>query len=404
MNEPLANKLKPKKIDEIIGQEHLVKKDKIIYNMVKNKKIFSMILYGKPGIGKTSIAYAIAGELNEKIRYLNATVNNKKDFDIVVEEAKMYNGLILIMDEIHRLNKDKQDLLLPYLENGLITIIGMTTSNPYHSINPAIRSRCQIFELKPLSNDDIKKGIKRAIESNILENINIDEKTIDYIVKLSNGDLRYAYNLLEVAFYTSSNKNITIDNIKQINNKPAYIDDKNGDSHYDLLSAFQKSIRGSDVNASIYYLARLIHSGDFDSIYRRLSVICYEDIGLANPSMGPKVYAAIQACERLGMPELIIPLANVVIELALSPKSNSAYLAINNALNDIENGNAKNMPKHINSSAFGYKYPHDYKNGFVKQQYLPDELINRKYYIPKTTSKYESLLKDAYKKIIELSK
>ncbi len=404
MNEPLANKLKPKKIDEIIGQEHLVKKDKIIYNMVKNKKIFSMILYGKPGIGKTSIAYAIAGELNEKIRYLNATVNNKKDFDIVVEEAKMYNGLILIMDEIHRLNKDKQDLLLPYLENGLITIIGMTTSNPYHSINPAIRSRCQIFELKPLSNDDIKKGIKRAIESNILENINIDEKTIDYIVKLSNGDLRYAYNLLEVAFYTSSNKNITIDNIKQINNKPAYIDDKNGDSHYDLLSAFQKSIRGSDVNASIYYLARLIHAGDFDSIYRRLSVICYEDIGLANPSMGPKVYAAIQACERLGMPELIIPLANVVIELALSPKSNSAYLAINNALNDIENGNAKNMPKHINSSAFGYKYPHDYKNGFVKQQYLPDELINRKYYIPKTTSKYESLLKDAYKKIIELSK
>ena len=404
MNEPLANKLKPKKIDEIIGQEHLVKKDKIIYNMVKNKKIFSMILYGKPGIGKTSIAYAIAGELNEKIRYLNATVNNKKDFDIVVEEAKMYNGLILIMDEIHRPNKDKQDLLLPYLENGLITIIGMTTSNPYHSINPAIRSRCQIFELKPLSNDDIKKGIKRAIESNILENINIDEKTIDYIVKLSNGDLRYAYNLLEVAFYTSSNKNITIDNIKQINNKPAYIDDKNGDSHYDLLSAFQKSIRGSDVNASIYYLARLIHAGDFDSIYRRLSVICYEDIGLANPSMGPKVYAAIQACERLGMPELIIPLANVVIELALSPKSNSAYLAINNALNDIENGNAKNMPKHINSSAFGYKYPHDYKNGFVKQQYLPDELINRKYYIPKTTSKYESLLKDAYKKIIELSK
>lgn len=404
MNEPLANKLKPKKLDEIIGQEHLVKKDKIIYNMVKNKKIFSMILYGKPGIGKTSIAYAIAGELNEKIRYLNATVNNKKDFDIVVEEAKMYNGLILIMDEIHRLNKDKQDLLLPYLENGLITIIGMTTSNPYHSINPAIRSRCQIFELKPLSNDDIKKGIKRAIESNILENINIDEKTIDYIVKLSNGDLRYAYNLLEVAFYTSSNKNITIDNIKQINNKPAYIDDKNGDSHYDLLSAFQKSIRGSDVNASIYYLARLIHAGDFDSIYRRLSVICYEDIGLANPSMGPKVYAAIQACERLGMPELIIPLANVVIELALSPKSNSAYLAINNALNDIENGNAKNMPKHINSSAFGYKYPHDYKNGFVKQQYLPDELINRKYYIPKTTSKYESLLKDAYKKIIELSK
>ena len=398
MNEPLANKLKPTKISEVIGQEHLVGKDKIIYNMIKNKRIFSMILYGKPGIGKTSIAHAIANELDEKIRYLNATVNNKKDFDIVVSEAKMYNGLILIMDEIHRLNKDKQDLLLPYLESGLITIIGMTTSNPYHSINPAIRSRCQIFELKPLTDENIYTGIKRAINSVYLDGISIDEDTINYIVKLSNGDLRYAYNLLEVSFYTSSDKKVTIDNVKQINNKPAYIDDKDGDSHYDLLSAFQKSIRGSDVNASLYYLGRLIHSGDFDSIYRRLSVITYEDIGLANPSMGPKVDAAINAAERVGMPELIIPLSSVVIELALSPKSNSAYLAINNVINDIENGNAYSVPKHINSTAFGYKYPHNYKDDYVPQQYLPDQLVNRKYYIPKTTSKYELLLKEMYEK------
>ncbi|CCY45416.1 aAA ATPase central domain protein [Clostridium sp. CAG:1193] len=398
MNEPLANKLKPTKISEVIGQEHLVGKDKIIYNMIKNKRIFSMILYGKPGIGKTSIAYAIANELDEKIRYLNATVNNKKDFDIVVSEAKMYNGLILIMDEIHRLNKDKQDLLLPYLESGLITIIGMTTSNPYHSINPAIRSRCQIFELKPLTDENIYTGIKRAINSVYLDGISIDEDTINYIVKLSNGDLRYAYNLLEVSFYTSSDKKVTIDNVKQINNKPAYIDDKDGDSHYDLLSAFQKSIRGSDVNASLYYLGRLIHSGDFDSIYRRLSVITYEDIGLANPSMGPKVDAAINAAERVGMPELIIPLSSVVIELALSPKSNSAYLAINSVINDIENGNAYSVPKHINSTAFGYKYPHNYKDDYVPQQYLPDQLVNRKYYIPKTTSKYELLLKEMYEK------
>ena len=398
MNEPLANKLKPTKISEVIGQEHLVGKDKIIYNMIKNKRIFSMILYGKPGIGKTSIAYAIANELDEKIRYLNATVNNKKDFDIIVSEAKMYNGLILIMDEIHRLNKDKQDLLLPYLESGLITIIGMTTSNPYHSINPAIRSRCQIFELKPLTDENIYTGIKRAINSVYLDGISIDENTINYIVKLSNGDLRYAYNLLEVSFYTSSDKKVTIDNVKQINNKPAYIDDKGGDSHYDLLSAFQKSIRGSDVNASLYYLGRLIHSGDFDSIYRRLSVITYEDIGLANPSMGPKVDAAINAAERVGMPELIIPLSSVVIELALSPKSNSAYLAINSVINDIENGNAYSVPKHINSTAFGYKYPHNYKDDYVPQQYLPDQLVNRKYYIPKTTSKYELLLKEMYEK------
>ena len=396
MNEPLANKLKPTKLSEIIGQKHLVGENKIIYNLVKNKKVFSMILYGKPGIGKTSIAYAIANEIGGNVRYLNATVNNKKDFDIVVEEAKMYKGLILIMDEIHRLNKDKQDLLLPYLENGLITVIGMTTSNPYHSINPAIRSRCQIFELKPLVDEDIKLGIKRASESGLLEGINISDDTIDYIVKLSNGDLRYAYNLLEVSFYTSSDKNVTIEDVKQINNKPAYIDDKNGDSHYDLLSAFQKSIRGSDVDASLYYLGRLIHAGDFDSIYRRLTVITYEDIGLANPSMGPKVASAISACERIGMPELIIPLSNIVIELALSPKSNSAYLAINKVLTDIENGNAYSVPKHINSTAFGYKYPHDYKDGFVVQQYLPNELINRKYYIPKETSKYELLLKEMY--------
>lgn len=399
MNEPLANKLKPTKLSEIIGQSHLVGKNKIIYNLVKNKKLFSMILYGKPGIGKTSIAYAIANELGERVRYLNATVNNKKDFDVVVEEAKLYKGLILIMDEIHRLNKDKQDLLLPYLENGLITIIGMTTSNPYHSINPAIRSRCQIFELKSLTNEEIKIGIKRAIDSEYLKGIKIDDKTIDYIVKLCNGDLRYAYNLLELSFYTSSNKKVTIDSVKEIDNKPAYIDDKDGDGHYDLLSAFQKSIRGSDVDASLYYLGRLINAGDFDSIYRRLSVITYEDIGLANPSMGPKVMAAISACERLGMPELIIPLSNVVIELALSPKSNSANLAIQKVLQDIESGHAYRVPKHINSTAFGYKYPHDYKGGYVVQQYLPDELVNRKYYVPKDTSKYELLLKDAYTKI-----
>ncbi|MGE5455532.1 MAG: replication-associated recombination protein A [Ignavibacteriales bacterium] len=397
MNEPLAILLRPTKTSDIIGQEHLIGKDKIITNLVKNKRLFSMILYGKPGIGKTSIAWAIVNELNLRYRMLNAVINNKKDFDIVVEEAKMYKGLVIIMDEIHRLNKDKQDLLLPYLENGLITLIGLTSSNPYHKINPAIRSRCQIFELIELNEDDIIKGIKKAIK--VLDNITIDSKTIKYIAKLSSGDLRSAYNLLEMAYHSTSDHKITEEIIKQINSKPVFFHDKNEDGHYDVLSAFQKSIRGSDVNASLHYLARLIEVEDLDSIYRRMSVIAYEDIGLANPSMGPKVDACINACERLGLPEARIPLSVTVIELALSPKSNSAYMALDMALNDIRMGNAGNVPNNIKTSSNDYLYPHNYPNGYVKQQYLPDNIKNKKYYNPKTTSKYEESLKMVYDKL-----
>ena len=396
MNEPLAFKLRPNKLSDIIGQDHLVKKDKILYNLVKNKKIFSMILYGPPGIGKTSIAYAIANELDIKVRFLNAVINNKKDFDVVVEEAKMYKGVLLIMDEIHRLNKDKQDLLLPHLESGLIVLIGLTTSNPYHSINNSIRSRCQIFELKGLSESDIKLGIKKSLKSEYLEGVEIDDKSIDYIVKLSNNDLRYAYNLLEIAYY-SFDKKININKLKSINNKKVFLSDKDESNHYDLLSAFQKSIRGSDVNASLHYLSRLIVSEDFDSIYRRMLVCAYEDIGLSNPNMGTKVLSCIESCERLGMPELIIPLSVCIIDMALSTKSNSAYLAINTALNDVYNENIDDIPSHIKISAVNYKYPHDF-NGYVKQQYLPDKLINRKYYIPKINNKYETILKELYEK------
>ena len=307
MHEPLAIKLRPKTLDDIVGQEHLVGKNKVIRNMVKNNHLFSMILYGKPGIGKTTLAMAIVNELKLNYRILNAVINNKKDFDIVVEEAKMYNGMVVIMDEIHRLNKDKQDLLLPYLENGLITLIGITTSNPYHKINPAIRSRCQIFELKELTDEDIIKALNKAVKCEYLPNIKIDNETIEYITKLSSGDLRNAYNLLEIAYYSTNDYKITIDVIKNINSKPVFFHDKNEDGHYDVLSAFQKSIRGSDVNAALHYLARLLEVEDLDSIYRRLSVIAYEDIGLANPSIGPKLDAAINACERVGLPEARIP-------------------------------------------------------------------------------------------------
>ena len=397
--EPLAIKLRPKKLSDVIGQTHLIGKDKILSNLVKNNKLFSLILYGKPGIGKTTIATVITEELGLKYRMLNAVINNKKDFDIVVEEAKMYGELVVIMDEIHRLNKDKQDLLLPYLENGLIILIGMTTSNPYHSINPAIRSRCQIFELIELTVDDIKKAIKRAIK-NELTDVKIDNKSIDFIANTSSGDLRYAYNLLEIAYY-STDKNISIDSLKNISNKPNLFHDKNGDGYYDVISAFQKSIRGSDVDAALHYLARLIEAEDLDIIFRRMSVIAYEDIGLANPNMGLKVDACIRACERLGLPEARIPLAQTVIEMSLSPKSNSAYLALDYALNDIRKGNTGNVPNHIKTTSPNYKYAHDYPNHVVKQQYLPDNLKGRRYYNPQN-NKNELKLKEINDKLKEI--
>lgn len=397
--EPLAILLRPKNIDEVIGQKHLLGENKVIRNMVNNNKLFSMILYGKPGIGKTSIAISIVNTLNIKYRLLNAVINNKKDFDIVIEEAKMFGGMVIIMDEIHRLNKDKQDLLLPYLESGLITLIGMTTSNPYHKINPAIRSRCQIFELKELKYDDVLEGLHKAIKSEYLKNIKINDKELETIARMSSGDLRYAYNLLEVAYYSTNDFNITEETLKNINAKPIFFHDKNEDGHYDVISAFQKSIRGSDVNAALHYAARLIEAEDLDILYRRMTVIAYEDIGLANPSIGPKVEAAIQASERLGLPEARIPLGNIIVEMALSPKSNTSHLALDEALNDIRKGNTGNVPNHIKTTSPDYKYPHDYPNHFVKQQYLPDNLVGKKYFKPQNTSKYEESLKNVYDKL-----
>lgn len=404
MEKPLAILLRPTTLKDCLGQKHLIGEDKVLSNLVKNQKIFSMILYGKPGIGKTSIAISLVNDLNVRYRMLNATINDKHDFQVVFEEAKLYDGLVLILDEIHRLNKDKQDLLLPQIESGLITLIGMTTSNPFHSINPAIRSRCHLFELKPMSEDDIFEGLEKAVKKNILPNLQIDNNSLRYIANVSGSDLRYAYNLLELAYYSSKDGNINLDFLKSLNNKHNFFHDKNEDGYYDVLSAFQKSIRGSDVNASLHYLGRMLKAEDLDSIFRRLTVICYEDIGLANPSMGPKVMAAISASERVGLPEAIIPLANVVIELALSPKSNSAYLAINKALEDIDTGRCGNPPNHIKTNSKDYKYPHDYKNAWVNQQYLPDNIKNKKYYIPKETSNYERTLKQVQEKLENLQK
>ena len=401
MNKPLALKLAPKSLSEVIGQEHLIGDGKIISNLVKNGKIFSMILYGKPGIGKTSIANALLNDLGVRYRFLNATTNSKKDLDIVIEEAKMYGEMILVMDEIHRLHKDKQDVLLPQLESGLITMIGMTTSNPYHAINPAIRSRCQLFELHELEQEEIIQGLNKAVKHEDLEGIIIDDESIKLIAQLSGNDLRYAYNLLEIAFYSTDDKTITKEKIRMINNKPVFFSDKDGDGHYDVLSGLQKSIRGSDVDAALHYLARLIAEGDLESIYRRLSVIAYEDIGLANPAIGPRLDAAINACERVGLPEGRIPLGTIVCEMALSPKSNTAHVALDTALKDIDDGNVGSIPPHIKTDSMEYKYPHDYKGAYVVQQYLPNKLKDKKYYIPKDIG-YEKQVKEIYERLEKL--
>ncbi|MDQ0244565.1 putative ATPase [Bacillus fengqiuensis] len=415
---PLAFRMRPNRLEDVIGQQHLVGEGKIIHRMVKANHVSSMILYGPPGTGKTTIATAIAKSTNTAFRQLNAVVNNKKDMEIVAQEAKMSGKVILLLDEVHRLDKAKQDFLLPYLENGMITLIGATTSNPYHAINPAIRSRCQIFELKPLTPEEIKIALLRSLEDeqNGLgrELVEITEEALEHFASACNGDVRSALSALELAVLsTDPDKQgkiiVDVAIAEECLQKKYLTHDKNGDAHYDVLSAFQKSIRGSDVNAALHYLGRLIEAGDLISINRRLIVIAYEDIGLANPQAAPRTLAAIESAERLGFPEARIPLANAVIELCLSPKSNSAYKALDAALSDIRKGQTGEIPPHLKDAHYkgaeklgrgvDYLYPHDYESGWVKQQYLPNRIKNQKYYEPKKTGKFEQALAQIYEKI-----
>lgn len=421
--QPLSYRMRPESIDEVLGQEHLVAKGGIIRRMVDAKRLSSMILYGPPGIGKTSIASAIAGSTKYKFRTLNAVTDTKKDMQIVAEEGKMSGSVILLLDEIHRLDKAKQDFLLPHLEKGTIILIGATTSNPYHAINPAIRSRTQIFELEPLSTEDIKTALHRALEDKDRGlgeyNIEIDDDAVEHFVTSAHGDVRSALNALELAaLSTDADEDgvikITLQDALDCMQKSAFLHDKDGDMHYDVMSGLQKSIRGSDVDASLHYLARLIEAGDLVTIARRLLVISYEDVSLANPNIASRTLDAIISAERLGFPEARIPLSQAVIELALSPKSNTAISSIDSALSDVRKGRGGAVPRHLRDghykgakelgNAVGYKYPHNYPNHVVAQQYLPDTLVNQRYYKDDGISKYEASLNETYHNLKKMNK
>ncbi|GCF93249.1 recombinase RarA [Enterococcus florum] len=423
MQQPLAYRMRPRNLEEVVGQQHLVGPGKIIRRMVDARMLSSMILYGPPGTGKTSIASAIAGSTNYAFRMLNAATDTKKDLQIVAEEAKMSGTVILLLDEVHRLDKTKQDFLLPHLESGRIIMIGATTENPYITINPAIRSRTQIFEVKPLTEEDIQAAVESALKDpeRGLGNfpIKIDEEALRFLSQATNGDLRSALNGLELAARSTPENeggkiHLTLSIIEECVQRKALTHDKDGDAHYDVISAFQKSVRGSDVDAALHYLGRLVEAGDLPIICRRLMVMGYEDIGLANPQAAARTVQAVQAAEKLGFPEARMPLANAVVDLCLSPKSNSAYVALDAAIADIRLGKAGEVPDHLRDSHYkgakelnrgiGYQYPHDSEIAWVDQQYLPDKLKNAHYYEPKKTGKYEEALGQQYYRILKWKK
>ena len=423
MQQPLAYRMRPRNLDEVVGQQHLVGPGKIIRRMVEAKMLSSMILYGPPGTGKTSIASAIAGSTRYAFRMLNAATDTKKDLQIVAEEAKMSGTVILLLDEVHRLDKTKQDFLLPHLESGKIIMIGATTENPYITINPAIRSRTQIFEVKPLQEEDILTAIDQALADETRglgsETIVLTDDARLHLSRATNGDLRSALNGLELAARSTPKGpdgiiHLTLAIIEECVQRKALTHDKDGDAHYDVISAFQKSIRGSDVDGALHYLGRLVEAGDLAIICRRLMVIGYEDIGLANPAAAARTVNAVLAAERLGLPEARIPLADTVVDLCLSPKSNAAYMALDAAIADIRSGKAGDVPDHLRDSHYkgaqslnrgvGYQYPHNFDDAWVDQQYLPDKLKNTHYYQPKATGKYEQALGQRYQQLQQRKK
>ena len=404
-NEPLAYRMKPKTLEDYVGQKHILGEDKILYRTIKADRLSSIILWGPPGCGKTSLAKVISNTTKYKFKKINAVSSGVGDIKSAIEEAQnvMLNPsgkCILFIDEIHRFNKLQQDALLPYVENGTVILIGATTENPYFEVNKALISRSMIFKLNPLTKEDIYEVLKKSLESPEglkSYDIKIDDETLMKIADTANGDVRTALNGLEVAVLTT---NIGSDGYIHITNEIAKnsvqnrkaIFDKNGDSHYDNISAFIKSMRGSDADATIFYLARAINGGE-DPMFlaRRIVISAAEDVGMANPNALVIANSAMQAVHMVGMPEARIILAEAATYIATSPKSNASYNAINQALEDVKNKDTGEIPMHIRNAPAegmkqlgyheGYKYPHDYPGHYVEQQYLPDKMLGTKYYI-----------------------
>lgn len=401
--EPLASRMRPKNFDEVYGQDHLLSKHGVLTKMIEKKKYLSFILYGPPGTGKTTIAKLFSDKSMLDTYFFNASTDNKAKLKDILDMTA-YHDVLIIVDEIHRMKTDIQDYLLPFLESGKAVMIGLTTLNPYQSINMAIRSRCHLYEIKALSDKDIEAAILNAIQY-LDHDIHLTDDALAAIIRASNSEIRSALNLLESAsLVVDDGQKITSNIIRKLAGKPQLSLDDHENHYFEMLSALQKSIRGSDVDASIHYLARLLTLGDLEIIFRRLIVIAYEDIGLANPTMGQKVLAAIQAAKMTGLPEARIPLSVIVVDMALSPKSNTAYSALDKAMEDFQNGLAGPIPKHIDNKYIkqhpdSYKYPHNDPGSLNSQTHLPDNLLDKTYYIPKDESAYEKALKDRLKLI-----
>ncbi|MBR6475848.1 MAG: replication-associated recombination protein A [Lachnospiraceae bacterium] len=420
---PLASRMRPSSLDEVVGQEHIIGKDKLLYRAIKADRISSVIFYGPPGTGKTTLAKVIAATTKSEFKQINATSAGKKDMEEVVEEAKKNFGgygkrTILFIDEIHRFNKGQQDYLLPFVEDGTIILIGATTENPYFEVNGALLSRSHIFELKPLSNDNIKQLLLRAVNDpekgmGSFKAV-IDDDALEFLSEMSNGDARTALNALELGVLTTERKDdgyihIDLDTAEECIQKRVLKYDKDGDNHYDTISAFIKSMRGSDPDAAIYYLARMLAAGeDIKFIARRIVICASEDVSNADPMALVVANAAAESVERIGMPESRIILAQAAAYVACAPKSNSSICAVDECMELVQKEHINTIPPHLQDAHYkgssklghglGYKYAHDFKNHYVKQQYLPDELVGRTFYHLSDMG-YEKQLKEYLEKI-----